>query len=334
RTAAGEPPRRYPDPPAVMSADLPAISLRRYTDGDADSWNRFVAASKNGTLLIDRNYMDYHRHRFDDHSLMAADTDGELLAVIPAHRRDDMLVSHGGLTYGGVISGSAMTPLKMLGLFAGLLAHIRAEGMRGLYYKTIPRIYQRQPADEDLFALFVHNAVLKRRDLTTVLDPQFPAPVQSRRKRGAKSATKAGLVAADSDRWEDFWAILSANLADRHNLKPVHSVEEIRLLHSRFPEAIRLWCVTQNDAVVGGAVMYLTERVAHIQYTASSPAGREANALDLLNFALIEAYSDRYFDFGISNEGSGRALNHGLIDYKEGFGARTVTHDHYEILLP
>lgn len=317
-----------------MPAERPAITLRRYSDGDAESWNRFVAASKNGTFMLDRNYMDYHRQRFDDHSLLAFDADGALLALLPAHRRDAMLVSHGGLTYGGVVSDAAMTPQKMLGLFDALLAHIRAEGLRGLYYKTIPRFYHRQPADEDLFALFIHKAALKRRDLTTALDPQFPAPPQARRRRGLKAAAKAGLVCGASDRWEEFWAILTQNLADRHGLKPVHSVEEIRLLHSRFPEAIQLHCVTQDDRVVGGAVMYLTERCAHVQYTASSPAGREANALDLLFFRLVEEYAGRWFDFGISNEGDGRSLNHGLIDYKEGFGARTVTLDHYEILLP
>jgi hypothetical protein len=317
-----------------MSAAPPRVTLRRYSDSDADSWNRFVASSKNGTFLLDRNYMDYHRRRFDDHSLLAFDADGALLAVIPAHRRDDMLVSHGGLTYGGVVSDDAMTPLKMLGLFEALLAHIKSQGMRGLYYKTIPRFYHRRPADEDLFALFIHKAVLTRRDLTTAIDPQFAAPAQTRRKRGMKAATKAGLTVSVSDRWEDFWAILTQNLDDRHNLKPVHGVEEIRLLHSRFPDAIKLYCVTQNDVVVGGAVMYLTERCAHVQYTASNPAGREANALDLLFFALIEDYAGRWFDFGISNEGDGRLLNHGLIDYKEGFGARSVTLDHYEILLP
>lgn len=312
----------------------PPVILRHYADSDAGSWNRFIAASKNGTFLHDRNYMDYHRDRFEDHSLLAFDGDGALLAVIPAHRRDGMLVSHGGLTYGGVVSDAAMTPLKMLGLFDALLAHIRGEGLRGLYYKTIPRLYHRQPADEDLFALFLHKAVLTRRDLTTAIDPQFPAPAQTRRQRGMKAAAKAGLTVAESDRWDEFWAILTQNLADRHNLKPVHRLEEIRLLHGRFPDAIRLYCVTQGDAVVGGAVMYLTERCAHVQYTASNPAGREANALDLLFFALIETYADRWFDFGISNEGDGRQLNHGLIDYKEGFGARTVTLDHYEILLP
>lgn len=317
-----------------MSAVPPKINLRRYGDGDAENWNRFNAASKNGTFLLDRNYMDYHRKRFEDHSLLAFDTDGTLLALIPAHRRDGMLISHGGLTYGGVISDAAMTPLKMLGLFDALLAHLKEEGLRGLYYKAIPRFYHRQPADEDLFALFVHQAVLKRRDLTSVIDPQYPAPAQTRRKRGLKAAAKAGLTVGPSECWEEFWAILTENLHGRHNLKPVHSVEEIRLLHSRFPESIKLHCATQGDTVVGGAVMYLTERCAHVQYTASNPAGREANALDLLFFSLLEEYRGRWFDFGISNEGDGRLLNHGLIDYKEGFGARTVTLDHYELLMP
>ena len=40
---------------------------------------------------------------------------------------------------------------------------------------------------------------------------------------------------------------------------------------------------------------------------------------------------ERYFDFGISNEQGGRKLNRGLIDQKEGFGARAVVHDHYAI---
>ena len=38
-----------------------------------------------------------------------------------------------------------------------------------------------------------------------------------------------------------------------------------------------------------------------------------------------------YFDFGISTEENGRVLNSGLIDQKEGFGARGVVHDHYEL---
>jgi len=38
-----------------------------------------------------------------------------------------------------------------------------------------------------------------------------------------------------------------------------------------------------------------------------------------------------YFDFGISNENNGEFVNQGLIYWKEGFGARSITQDFYEI---
>ena len=46
------------------------ISIQRYTAEKTDEWNTFVAASKNGTFLFNRCYMDYHSDRFKDHSLM------------------------------------------------------------------------------------------------------------------------------------------------------------------------------------------------------------------------------------------------------------------------
>ena len=47
---------------------------------------------------------------------------------------------------------------------------------------------------------------------------------------------------------------------------------------------------------------------------------------------LQDTYADKpWFDFGISNEDHGRVLNEGLVMQKEGFGARSVVHDHYEL---
>lgn len=48
---------------------------------------------------------------------------------------------------------------------------------------------------------------------------------------------------------------------------------------------------------------------------------------------LINEYyqSKKYFDFGISTENKGIYLNKGLISFKEGFGARGVVHDFYEV---
>ncbi|MGG6545868.1 UNVERIFIED_CONTAM: GNAT family N-acetyltransferase, partial [Prevotella sp. 15_C9] len=38
----------------------------RYSAGDKERWDRFVRRSKNGTFLMQRDYMDYHADRFQD----------------------------------------------------------------------------------------------------------------------------------------------------------------------------------------------------------------------------------------------------------------------------
>ena len=50
-----------------------------------------------------------------------------------------------------------------------------------------------------------------------------------------------------------------------------------------------------------------------------------------LGVYLWDVTGKKYFDFGISNEQQGRKLNEGLSFWKEGFGARTITHDFYEV---
>ena len=86
---------------------------------------------------------------------------------------------------------------------------------------------------------------------------------------------------------------------------------------------------------LGGCVVYETEQVAHVQYIAASPLGKKQGALDLLFQQLIcERYAHkRYFDFGISTEQGGQILNEGLLFQKEGFGARAILYDIYELKL-
>ena len=56
-------------------------------------------------------------------------------------------------------------------------------------------------------------------------------------------------------------------------------------------------------------------------------------SLDFLFHKLIkEIYvNHKYFDFGNSHENGGMQINQGLNYWKEGFGARSLTHDFYEI---
>jgi hypothetical protein len=310
------------------------ITVRRYDRSDLSKWNAFVAASKNGTFLFDRGYMDYHADRFHDHSLVVH-RDEELIAVLPAHLEGDTLHSHNGLTYGGFVSSDTMTTPVMLEVFSACSAFLQRQGIRSVTYKTVPHIYHRQPAEEDRYALFLADAELFRRDLLSTIDMGRRLPTQVRRRRGAAKATRAGVEIVESTHWEPYWSLLTAHLEDRFGVRPVHNLNEILLLHRRFPNNIRLFTGTQGSKLLGGLVIYETDNVAHLQYAAASAEGLAIGCLDRIFFHLLDVvFADkRWFDFGNSTERQGRYLNSGLIIQKEGFGGRAVAHDFYRILL-
>lgn len=306
-----------------------------YRPDDADAWNAFVAASRNGTFLFDRRYMDYHADRFEDASLLFRDGEGgRILALLPANRTGDRLVSHGGLTYGGLVLGQDGGPVLMARLVEALLAHMAGAGLSVLRYKTVPSIYHRAPAEDDRYALFRLGAVLVRRDLMTAVPAGDPPAVSHGRRYVLKKLAKRDDVAVEaSDDWAGFWDVLAGRLEDRYATRPTHSLDEIRLLAGRFPSEIGLRVGRLGGRIAAGLVLYETATVVHAQYMAADDEARGVGVLDGVVMAAVEEAraKGKWFDFGISTEDDGRFLNEGLAAYKESFGGRSVVHDFYEL---
>lgn len=310
------------------------IEIEPYTPGRREEWNAFVAGSKNGTFLFHRDYMDYHSDRFADASLMVRGRGGRVVALLPANRSGEQVVSHAGLTFGGFVTDGGMTLPVMVEIFGETVEHLRAQGVETLRYKSIPSIYHSQPSDEDLYCLFLHGAALYRRDVLVTLLSSGRLPVQERRRRSLQRAARAGLTVREDRDFAAFWQILFANLQQRFGVAPVHSLEEIQRLAAAFPEQIRLFAAYRDGEMLAGAVVYVSRTVCHVQYNAASEEGRRLGALDLvLECVIREHQGTPYVDFGASTERDGHFLNVGLVDYKEGFGARTVVHDFYELSL-
>ncbi len=161
-------------------------------------------------------------------------------------------------------------------------------------------------------------------------------PFQERRSRGARKAEKHDLAIRESLNLEEFWPILQENLESHHNLNPVHTVAEMRLLRERFPDNIRLFGVFEGSRMCAGSVLYYAGPTIHAQYIASTGHARDIGALDLLFTSLIEkrgGQANGKLDFGNSNEQEGQFLNRGLADFKEGFGARAISQDFYRLNL-
>ena len=311
------------------------MKLQPYYPSLCRAWNDFVIRSKNATFMLHRNYMEYHSDRFKDCSLLVYDDKDRLIALFPANDEGEVVCSHRGLTYGGLLMDERMTLPLALRVFEALVEELRRHGFRKLIYKTIPTIYHTVPAEEDRYALFRLGAHLYRRDTLTVIDYRHRLKYQERRRRQIKKAMRKGLSVRRSNDLEQFWQILTHNLLARYKVKPVHTIEEIRLLQSRFPDNIQLFASYIGEKMLAGAVAYVSRDVCHIQYNAASEEGKQCGALDIVLDFMIQHFADkvRYFDFGISNEEEGRYLNTGLDEYKEGFGGRTVVHDFYELPL-
>lgn len=318
-----------------MKTTVNRINIIVYDNELKAKWDEFVVNSRNGTFLLCRDYMDYHAERYADHSLMFY-KDDRLFAVLPGNISEGTFHSHAGLTYGGFVMSERATAALMLEAFHALLLHLRAlGGISRMIYRPIPYIYQRYPSEEDLYALFRLGAQVVERKISSVIPQHAPYGFSTLRTRKWKKASGLGLTISQDDDFGLFWPVLETTLQERHEARPVHSLQEITHLQKLFPENILLYRVLDHDRTIAGCVLYITEKVAHVQYIASSPDGREVGALEwLFRHLIYERHTDRsYFDFGTSVEQGGLLLNEGLIFQKEGFGGRGVVYDGYELKL-
>jgi hypothetical protein len=311
-----------------------------YTDADAERWDRCVARSPNGTFLHTRRYLGYHGTRFADASLVLESTGGELKAVFAAAADPadpHTVVSHPGLTFGGLVGANALAGEAVYDALVAIGRVYAARGFRRLRYKAVPSFYQRGPCADDLHALFRLGAARDRCDLSATIDLDHPLPESHGRRQSVALAGRAGIALHSGvEHLPAFWEVLSANLAARHDTRPVHSIDEIARLAALFPEAIECRVAMLADAVVAGAVLYRHPTVLHCQYLAADDAGRRVSALDAVvrsAIASARAHGLRWFDFGTSTEDAGRRLNSGLYAYKRSFGAGSTLHEFHTLDL-
>ncbi len=313
------------------------LKVKRFESGIDDGlWDDFVASAMNATFLFKRGFMDYHKDRFQDHSVMVFDEKDALLACLPANQKNAREVaSHQGLTYGGFIMKKEVKLPVQMEVFKSILQYYSELGIEQLVYKHFPRFYNTVQTDEIEYCLFLTQATLFRRDTALAVDYEYRIPYAGNIRREARKAEKNGVLVQESNDFKGFWQqVLEPNLKARFGVKPVHSLEEINLLKERFNEEIRLFVAVDNDKqILAGTVMFETPTVAHSQYISATDEGRREGALNFLFISLLDEYfaDQRFFDFGTANEDGGKSVNPGLLAWKERMGGRTYSHDFYRI---
>jgi len=292
-----------------------------------------VANAKNATFLFQRDFMEYHKDRFDDYSLLVYKNE-KLCALLPANIDKSSVYSHQGLSYGSLIISNKIKFKDTLEAFKIILEYLEKDNLEKLIIKGFPKIYTGTASDELDYLLFLLKAKQIRSEISSTINLSNPFKIQPNRMEGVKKANKIGLEIKESNDFKSFWnKVLTPNLLERFDASPVHSLEEIEMLANRFPKNILQFNVFNKDTIVGGATIFESKNVAHVQYISATNDKQSLGTLDFLfEFLIKERFKFKmYFDFGTSNENQGLNINEGLQYWKECFGARASVNQSFAI---
>ncbi len=312
---------------------------RPYSEADAGKWDNFCAQSFMATFLHTRRFLSYHGDRFRDVSLILEE-DGRCLGLLPAALDPGdatHVISHPGITFGGMIHQGALRGGRMIEALEVASRYFSGQGCRRFTYKAVPHIYHRVPAQDDLYALFRLGAIRSRCEISCAIELKNRLPASERRRRSARKAAKAGIEIAVGQRFaEALWVVLQDNLARKHDVRPVHTIAEMLQLAELFPDNIQFIAGVLRGRVEAGVVLFTAPATWHAQYIAASPAAYEVCALDaVFEYCIAESIAGgaRWFDFGTSNERGGAVLNQGLYQFKIEFGGGGVAHEFYSLVI-
>ena len=277
--------------------------------------------------------MDYHKDRFEDFSLMVYKGE-KLYALLPANKKGDTVISHQGLTYGSFVLQDSAKLFYSFEAFKKTLEFLYNNGINKLDIRVIPAFYNNVPSDELEYFLFKANAKKIKSDVILLIDYKNPLNFIKSRRQAIRRGAKNNLIIKIEDNYDDFWnKILIPNMYNKYKVKPIHSLNEIKELASKFPKNIKQFNVYKDGELVAGSTIFITKTTIHPQYISANIEKNTLESLDFLYNHIIDLYKDEkgFFDFNTSSEENGHLINKGIIFWKESFGARTQIVNNYKV---
>jgi hypothetical protein len=314
------------------------IRVQKYQPSLYLEWNHFIKSSVAGTFLFYRDFMDYHKERFEDHSLMFYKED-HLICCIPSHIKNQVFYSHRGLSYGGWILNEIgiQNMHLLLDVFLEYIKDV-VFSVSGLFVvkaevQLPPTSYHK--LHEEMIVILRHKGFKVNRILDNLfvkLDQKLR--VSPKKTRGYRNGEFAGLKIERSNDFKRFWVqVLVPQLRARYATKPVHSLEEIELLASNFPKNIVQHNLYREDQLLAGITFFIKNDIVKSQYTASSSLGLKINAVGYLYMEAMKEFQEKGFllmDYGSVNERDG-SVNKGLLRFKKELGCEQEEWKRWEI---
>lgn len=299
-------------------------------------WNNFIQNCDNATFLFHRDFMEYHSDRFTDASVLIFEGDN-LVAVCPANHTENKWYSHQGLTYGSIILDNKFRAEAIGVLITQLMAFLKSKGYVQAIIKTVPQFYGNNLLLKLKHQLIKHQASVYRCDMVLAVDYAQPLNIHKTKLKHFNRNSIVGFEIKETSDFSGFWnQILIPRLQEKHQVKPVHTLDEIELLHNKFPNQIKQFNLYKAEELLAGLTIFDTGKVVKSQYGATSLKGEKHRAIEYLFIHLIHQYKNegkRYFSMGTVTEQNELGYNPGLLKQKEELGCSLYLQDFLSLNL-
>jgi hypothetical protein len=320
------------------------IEIKKFIIEQSDLWEKLVIKANNGTLFHTRKFLSYHPSgRFVDHSLVFI-KNNQSYVLFPAAEKEiegkRFLVSHPGTSYGSFIVPEDLSFADSYDIVKSLIKYAKSQKFKGIRLTPPPTIYNRRLSNYIDFSLLQNGFRYLKREISSILFledtvEQNLDKFKPSHRRAVRKAIKDGVVAKESDKFDEFYNILQNNLIIRHNVTPTHTLDELLKLKELFPDKIKLFGAFLKNKMIAGVINFMcTKDVVLAFYISHDEKHQETRALNLLFYSIFDwAIKNEFkvFDFGIFTVNE--EPNFGLARFKENFGASGMFRDTFEIFL-
>lgn len=276
--------------------------------------------------------MDYHSNRFHDFSLMVYKND-KLFGLLPANVVGNTLYSHQGLTYGGFLINEPFEISECDAVFKNIVQFLKKKQISSFEIKILPDFYQKKTTKTILDYLSNSAANNIRTEKVLAIDYSVPLSIHKTKLKHYKKNLNKGFEIKEETELCTFWnRVLIPRLQERHNVKPVHSLEEINNLKLKFPENIRQFNIYLNGTILAGITIFDKGEIVKSQYGATTKLGEAERALEFLFIDLIYKFKQEgrlFFSMGtVRDKTKPKGINQGLLRQKEELGC-AVFYQHF-----
>ena len=317
------------------------LTITKYNDILFDEWEKFISDSNNGTIFQKQAFLKYHINRkFVDGSLVIKNK-STIVAVVPAAIKKNILYSHPGSSYGGIVLSHSLDFKMIHDILKVIDEYCIAQKYKALFLINSPSIYQKK-SDQSLDYLLQWNG-FKQTELyiSHAVDMSKTSDILSlltkRKRRYINNNQELNSLTFEEEAYlDEFYDILIAS-KKKYNTTPTHSLDELIKLKDMFPQQIKLLVTRNENKIIGGSLIFFTnDNVALVFYNTILEQYRESQIAMLQLYKCMEIakkHNFQWIDFGVSHtpeQENPLTPKFSLIHFKEQFNAKGVLRIAYQ----